>query len=204
MYELQFPPGSWPTSPPSTSKILWTPNRNEEGEGVRVLTTPKVLRSAPIDARIHMSDWDRKNYPLLVESVQDECGIIATRANRRRQHPDISGRSCTQPPSLSRRPLAHYKGKNSQRHPCLTTYHLCPHDGKLHFDCLFERKATQTINLTLLELEIAFTGPQFWEVAFRRQQIGLTGLRSMNSRKTTSSITRQINLSRAADAETHT
>jgi hypothetical protein len=136
IYELQSIPGAWPLSMPRIGQIHWSPLTREKEEGVWRKVRRIVLQSHTWSVVVEPQQGTHLVLEGIVADIQDDHDIIMLQANRW-QHRRGLHRSCSMPNLL--RPLNPRQIDNAyamrSARPWLPSMHICPHDGKLRFNC---------------------------------------------------------------------
>ncbi|KAI9148049.1 hypothetical protein HJFPF1_11870 [Paramyrothecium foliicola] len=140
LYGLQTPPGSYPRDRRLPTQIAWHPSSEEESEGNWSRIGRKDMYSTESNVRVYEnppdSDWFSPSFSILVDSTQDDAGIVALMQRDDSQRLVAAGRSCSQPPLLRRRECDYYATQHSQTKHWLGAHHLCPFDSQWRFNCI--------------------------------------------------------------------
>ena len=137
LYRVQHVPGAWLPDTPQISMICWEPCTADENdcrwvmiEEVCAESEPWILGSA--DTRELAPDRD-----LLLTDSQDDHDIIALRLNQRK--PAAMRRRASMPCLIGQRALYRFRysceSNVTNFRPWLPHWHVCPHDGRICFDC---------------------------------------------------------------------
>lgn len=137
VYEIHPPPGAFIMEQRLPTTIIWSPTEDERNEGPWKITERKTIITQSWDLRDIVSQ-SREPFTELVDSVQDDSGVVMLmqyRASRKRSY---ASRSYSQPPYTRHREVAYYSRQKSLGRIWLAAYHLCPFDSQWRFDCIRE------------------------------------------------------------------
>lgn len=135
IYKLELGPGAYPKPPLLPSLVAWTPTIKEADEGrwmpsstYRTVSRRQDLRSIFYEIIEPFND--------IVDGTQDDTGAIMLMQYRATRSVHPARRSHSQPACLSRRSIAYCASHESQKHPWLPNYHLCPYNHTWRFGCV--------------------------------------------------------------------
>ncbi|ETI26091.1 hypothetical protein G647_02868 [Cladophialophora carrionii CBS 160.54] len=150
LYKLQAPPGAFPTQSVVPTTIAWSPGPLEYDEGHWALVGRKQHRFNAGDVR-HISPSSAEPFIDLVQSYQDDAGVITLMQYSASWQRSTRTRSHSQPPSLRRRgPHAYYTWRES-RQEWLPDYHFCPGSSSWRFGCVSdEDRGGEYVDLPVL------------------------------------------------------
>ncbi|OCT49053.1 hypothetical protein CLCR_04571 [Cladophialophora carrionii] len=134
LYELQAPPGAFPTQSVVPSTIAWSPTPMEIDEGHWVLVGRQQRLSDAGDVR-HISPSSTEPFIDLVETYQDDAGVITLMQYRASRQRSTKTRSNSQPPILRRKELA-YRAWHESWRKWLQACHFCPGSSSWRFGCV--------------------------------------------------------------------
>lgn len=134
LYELHTPPGSWCSVTDLPKEIPWKPSRREETEGHWIPTRSIWVWSKEFDLRYRRKNPRNEPFDELMQSYQDDHGIVALRARPRTCETGVQRRSASQPPPIRRRAKAYLECQEA-KYNSWQVYHLCPLDNRWRLTC---------------------------------------------------------------------
>ena len=132
IYKLHSLPGAFIENCSAPTTIMWPRTREEEDEGRWERVETKRVLSEPVDVR-YINARLTEPFTELVESAQDDSGVVMLMQYRASRTRSSASRSHSQPSSIRRREAAYQKVRYSHRHPWLNLYHLCPFNSQWQF-----------------------------------------------------------------------
>lgn len=140
VFELQYPPGSFPRDHHLPTKICWEPEDREKQEGpwklIRILSiySPEATLEDAISIEQQKREVGYEPFVEIADDTQDDAGVTALMISRASRPRSSASRSHSQPSPLSRRKHANTYQRLS---PALPFYHLCHRDHRWHYkwDC---------------------------------------------------------------------
>jgi hypothetical protein len=134
VYRLQPPPGAFFEETPVPRTIAWQPTDSERDEGPWTLVESKKRFAKERDLR-DIPSYTKEPFKDLVNTTQDDSGVIILMQYRASRTSRIPSRSHSQPPCLCRREVSFCSVQRSDKRYWLPGYHLCPLDSTWRFDC---------------------------------------------------------------------
>jgi len=139
LLELHPPPGTFPEERHLPTTIIWSPTDEEKDEGHWEVQTIKTIFSEPADLRDIVEPME----PLteLVNSTQDDSGVIMLMLSQSNRPRNSTSRSCSQPPASRRRRVG-FERQGLRPHWLQTCHHLCRFDSRWRLCCSEEMSET--------------------------------------------------------------
>ena len=137
LYRIQHVPGDWLPDTPQISMICWPPHSADENDCRWVMIEEVCAESEPwILGSTNRRELAPDHDSLLTDS-QDDHGIIALRLSQRK--PGAMRRRASMPCLIGQRALCRFRYRCESNvtniRPWLPHWHVCPHDGRIRFDC---------------------------------------------------------------------
>lgn len=122
--------------------IIWPPDRDEVDEGLWACLRWILIESAPFDMQgAYLSHTEP--FTSLLETSQDDTGVIASRLLGQAHKKLNQRRSISQPPPIRRRAQAYCEDIEDGTRKWLRG-HLCPADNRWRFICAAQVSRTYT------------------------------------------------------------
>ena len=130
IFKLHPPPGAFPEKHNLPTTIIWYPTEEERNEGPWEIAEERRIQPKHSDLRDAVVESEEP-FEKLVDSVQDDLGVIMLMHHRASRPRGSASRSHSQPRNMNHKEVAYgAMRKSRRRYAWLGTYHLCPFDSQ--------------------------------------------------------------------------